>query len=323
MSVGLVEELRKIVQNEAAQAVVRPGAATRVLLCPNPWEDVAEGRADRQAKPAAQENISALTANLLLLAASKLPEMPEGRGKSPQHGQVVDRLVGGSEILSVGEMTLWQVKEAGYKLNAPADFVALEVQNQFIFRFKDGRLLQKPLQLQAAYQLGKMTGDNNTSYSYEQISKQLKTLAKGHSATEGYRWEVIEGSHESDPGAKILMLSFGEIQKTPEHQKQEVNGQRVTQLSEYRRAAEIERIRGGIGEPSKQFVGQVKDVLFGAPDAGGAGKGISAMAAVLAEQGIVVSPNALVEAIALAYHATWNSALTTPQSVQGRFQAAV
>lgn len=323
MSAELVQELRDVVQKEAAQVVVRPGASTRVLFCPNPWEEVTEGRADRQATPAAQENISALTAGLLLLAANRLPEMPDDRSKSPQHAQVVERLVGGSEILSVGEMTLWQVKEAGYKLNAPADFVALEVQNQFVFRFKDGHLLQKPLQLQAAYQLGKMVGDNNTSYSYDQISKQLKTLAKGHAAAEGYRWEVVEGSHESDPGAKILMLAFGEIQKTPERQKQEVNGQRATQLSEYQRAAGIELIREGIGEPPKKLVGSVKDVLFGAPDAGGVGKGISAMAAVLAEQGIIISPKALVEAMALAYHATWNSALTTPQSVQGRFQAAI
>lgn len=143
-------------------------------------------------------------------------------------------------------------------------------------------------------------------------------MAGAYCPQEGYAWMVVGGKHETKPGLEILLLAFGKVNRTHEQQEEMINAQRSTQLAVYTRAAHVEAIRQGLPQPSRQMVAQVRDALF-SEAASGKGKGIAELAEIARRSGIVVRPTDLVEAVALGYHALWNSALTTTESIKGRF----
>lgn len=300
-----------------------PGAAYRVLDCPDAWHDVTRNRADRLPIVAAEGEISSLVATFIYLAAGHTPDMRADMGKPTSHQYVTERIVNArSENMNPGEMALWRIKEAGYKLTGVLqgadDFVAIEVQSNYVFRFKDGHLLPYGKQQSNAYQLGMLFGDHSTSYSYEQVATNLKKLAGGKAVGDGYRWEVMEGFQESDPQDKIIFLAFGQALPNRDVQRNSVNAQRSSQLMTYTQAASDELIRAGVASPTKRVVGAVREILFGSPIPAEA-KGLVALAELLSKEGVYIHPQQLVQAMTLAYHAAWNSSLATPASATGRF----
>ncbi|MBP7774275.1 hypothetical protein KA078_00645 [Candidatus Woesebacteria bacterium] len=323
MSLTIPEALAVAKQAEQKYQFVTPGAAARVLDCPDAWQDVTRDRADRLPQAAAVDTIAFLASNLIFLAAQHTPDMSAHTGKSTSHQYVTERIVSArSENMTPGEMALWRIKEAGYKLTGVLqgadDFVAIEVPSNYVFRFKDGRLLSYGKQWKNAYQLGNTFGDHTTSYSYEQILAHLKKMAQGKSLSEGYRWEVMEGFQESDAQDKIIFLAFGQIVPNRDVQRNTVNEQRASQLLTYKQAASDELIRAGVASPSKHVVSAVREILFGSP-ASAETKGLVALAELLSKEGVYIHPQQLVESMKLAYHAAWNSSLATPASATGRF----
>jgi len=304
---------------------VAPGPSVRALSAPDPWSEVIRDRADRLPANAAATAVSSLACAMIYLAADRTPEMSPTAGKPATHHHVVESIVNGRlGNMNPGEMALWRIKTAGYKLagaleRSVDDFVAIEVEPRFSFRFVGGRLLPYGQQWRNAYLLGSTFGDQNTSYTYEQILTNLKNMAQGRSASEGYRWEVMRGTKESDTQDKILIMAFGEEVSNREQQRQVVNEQRASQLRAYHQASDDLLNRAGLPKPSKRITGSVHDILFHSP-ASVEAKGLVALAEVLCSAGVCIQPRQLVESLAGAYYATWNSGMNTDSSKIGRFR---
>lgn len=311
------------INHEPAQ--IHPGTAivSRVLLCPDTFPQAVTDRADSRSRVQAEKEAVQLLASLILATAAQIPglsvstRMPLTRVEQRIRGSRYKE--SGRPVLPAGELDLWKLKEAGYHMQIPEQLIIYSVPRELFFTFENGKLLLKNDQMKAAFKLLQAVGEPSNDYTYATIVRQLQAFAlKYRQASDGYTWQVIFGKHQTNPNLEVAGLAFGEVVPNTSKQKQRIQEWRTSQLAVYQEAMLIEGEQHGVAKPSDMLLGILREILFSS-DRKSVLECTHEIAEMLAFQGFSIGSDSLVNAVAMAYHAVWNSAYSTEQSIKGRF----
>ena len=296
----------------------------RVLLCPEGMRTLVDGREDRRSPTEARNSIALLAAQYLSLAAVGFTDAstgaPQGSHEfAARKARTVSNKDSGIPYIQEGEVGLWQLKAAGYHIFGPENFIAHTIPEHFFFRFKDGHLVTDRHQMRAAHHLLTEVKAKSRDFSQQNITKELAVLAGQYKPAEGYGWQVITGTHETESGLSVALLAFGEYCSSQIQQKQQIQTQRASQLSVYSRAASTELARARVKEPSTQLVGGLGEILFSNNPKNRVIDVIALLYAQRSALGFYITPLSLADAISVVYQVAWSSAYSTEQSKKGRF----